>query len=595
MRHITIILISFIFAYYYQVTGDNTKLQKDNKSFSNVTIEEHENMIYIVNHNSYDWIVLPGKDILFIDRYPNTETQRQQINSKKKNNVNNQRNSKPTAEKKDVNLLKTKIKQTENEIKETKQENDKNRTLANLLFICSDKYKNFEKEFNDKFKEVDDIWLVLGNDGQYNPYIERFSAINWLFWGSNPVPEKILSISGDYFNVHNWEYLSNYLPKKISYIAVDFNELICLKNKNEIINISSNILKKGGIFCIEDIFDIKKQKFSNFSEKDVNSLSKNFDIKYALYDGFVASLPYTSNMSKSYKNTLFKGIEKVLLKLSISTSEEKKAIGLNLSTSQLQQFKTLSEDMIRYIISDIIYDSTLGKNIVTYNALSEEIKKIEEEIGGLTTEIDSINKDIENFNKINQLKSSAMNKFNNLLDKGSSLIKKVKGLTQSKKSMKKISNISKESNVEQVFTTKLDEKNKKLLDKNQTLTMLKSKIIYLKTEMADLSKLILRQNNNLFNQFSFDKLLNRYMDYKRNNVDDIINDSKVIEESFNNVMKDKDSNDFLAKIEKLVDSIKNGWSPKLILNNSLPFEQLLQFTKHMVEPSARVLIVLVKK
>ncbi len=46
--------------------GDNIKLQKEgNKSFSNITIEEHENMIYIVNHNSFDWIVLPGKDILF--------------------------------------------------------------------------------------------------------------------------------------------------------------------------------------------------------------------------------------------------------------------------------------------------------------------------------------------------------------------------------------------------------------------------------------------------------------------------------------------------------------------------------------------------
>ncbi len=492
-------------------------------------------------------------------------------------------------------MSKTKIRQTENKRKEIKQEDDKNRTSVNLLFICSDKYKNFKEEFSDKFKEIDDIWLVLGNDGQYNPYIERFSAINWLFWGSNPVPEKILSISGDYFNVRNWEYLSNYLPKKISYIAADFNELICLKNKNEIINISSNALKKGGIFCIEDIFDIKNQKFFNFSEKDVNVLSKNFDIKYALYDGFVASLPYTSNMSKSYKNTLFKGIEKVLLKLSISTLEEKESIGLNLSTKQLRQFKTLSEDMVKYIISDIIYDSTLGRNIITYNALNEEIKKVEEEINGLTTEIDSINKDIENFNKINQLKNSAMSKFNNLLDKGNSLIKKVKDLTKSKKSMKKISNVSKENDVGQVFTTKLDEKNKNLLDKNQTLTILKSKITYLKTEMTDLSKLILRQNNNLFNQFGLDKLLNRYMGYKRNNIDDIINDSKVIEESLNNVMKDKDSNDILAKIEKLADSIKNGWSPKLILNNSFSFKQLLQFTKHMVEPSARVLIVLVKK
>ena len=138
----------------------------------------------------------------------------------------------------------------------------------NLFFHHGSDFSNFNEEFNAKFRKRD-VWLAIAHDGEFDPYIERFKAKNWLFW-SDPLRENILGISGNYLKESSWQQLSNSLSKKISYIAVDFNELITHRHRTKILQAAAQSLEKGGIFCLEDMYDSKAQKFDHFSKEDLD-------------------------------------------------------------------------------------------------------------------------------------------------------------------------------------------------------------------------------------------------------------------------------------------------------------------------------------
>ena len=94
-------------------------------------------------------------------------------------------------------------------------------------------YENFDKAFSGQFKDKNDIWLVLGNRGTTNYYRERFSK-NWIFWDDCSFSDGI-GISGNFLDPKNWKQVSKLLPRTVSYIAVDFNDLVNDPKRNRII------------------------------------------------------------------------------------------------------------------------------------------------------------------------------------------------------------------------------------------------------------------------------------------------------------------------------------------------------------------------
>ncbi len=471
-----------------------------------------------------------------------------------------------TKEIQSTSLITPVIQKKHSSIKKSPKDNE-------IFLSCSDGYNTFEEEFEDKFSKNKEAWLVLENEGSYNPYTERFSASNWIFW-NNPIQTNTFGILGDCTNVHNWQHISRYLKAKISYIAADFNDLLFSQNRNDILIASAAVLKKGGIFCLEDQFIIKENKLANFSNEDISKLNQYFDIRYALYDGFIAALPYTSNLSKNIRNSLFKGTEKMILKLAAMSRDEFRNTGIKQS---FESFKTLTPETIRYIISDIMYCELLTSNIGLYKTLISEQTNLKEQIEELTQKIETTTTDIENINKMSNAEKNKINKKGNVFQKLSRFVAR------------------KNQQNKQQLQHKLNEKQQILTDRNYQLSFLKNRLSYIETLLKETSQLILQYQDSIFMQFSFDKYLSTYMNHKRATVEEIIKDNQLIEDALANVLKDKKSGNILSTIEQLANSIRNTWSPNLIMQNTISTANLQKLVQITPEPSIKVVLILIKK
>jgi len=453
---------------------------------------------------------------------------------------------------------------------------------AHIFFSHSDKFSDFDQEFNKQFNQIP-IWLVLANDGEYNPHIERFKADNWLFWG-NPVQEKILGISGNYFSTDTWKQLEKRLSKKISYIAADFNELVSHKHRNEILKAASNVLDKDGIFCLEDTFDTKSRTLTHFSKTDLEHLSDTYDIKFAIYDGFVASLPYVSNLSNNQKKRLFEGLERCILKLSACPKGERHLLGLNLSTDQLNSFPILTNDEIIFIISDLINNKEFSETVAEYQNKIKIIEETENDIKKTEKELEAIQNDLKNLNQIKLKYKKAKKTLTSTKNKALSLIKRIKLQTNKN-----------DYDDESLLNSKIEEKSLQKEKSDIKLSDQRFKLSTLKLELQELESRITSRQEEVFAQFSNDRYLINYTKYKKNKIEDIIKSNFEKSPSIKEAAQDEAVSSLQKRIEKLANTLRNAWSPQLVKNQSIDFGQLNSFSSSSIQGSPRILVILIKK
>ena len=462
-----------------------------------------------------------------------------------------------------------------------------------------EQYKNFNDAFSQWFEDTDDIWLVLGNRGAKNYYRERFSK-NWIFWDYNSSSDSV-GISGDFLNPKNWRQVSKMLPKKVNYIAVDFNDLVDFSKRNEIIKASTDVLNSDGVFCVEDEYDNRKKRFKHFSDKDFDELSQDFDIEYAYWDGYISALPYTSYQSANRRSDIYKGLETMILRLASADKKEKKKMlpyitsDLSAKSSSVNKNKVLIKKLVRNIV-----DSTqLRQLIKKYENALEEETHINESIEKEKKEIENLKKDIDNYAKMVGVTSNLSDKFGDLskninaLNKGADYLNDV----QRRKNFSFMNKMSKFLNKTkdnfQGLQEKLDKKKKELAEHEQYLSALQGQLDMIKSEIKETSDEILKYNDEIFAKFGRDKYLERYVEYKKTELKDIISDSKDADEEF---WDEYDSFwNSISDTEIMAKELEKSWSPDIIFQNLVPIEKIRSDAEKKIDDTSRILILFIKK
>ena len=277
-----------------------------------------------------------------------------------------------------------------------------------------EQYKSFSNAFSRWFEDKDDIWLVLGNRGAKNYYRERFSK-NWIFWDYYSSSDSI-GISGDFLDPKNWKQVSKMLPKKVNYIAVDFNDLVDCSKRNEIIKASKNILNSDGIFCVEDEYDNRKKRFKHFSDEDFDELSQDFDIEYAYWDGYISALPYSSYQSANRRSDIYKGLETMILRLASADGREKKKMLPYITSDLYSRSSSINKnkDLIKKLVRNIVDSTQLRQLIRKYEDTLKEETVVNEAIEKKKREIEDLKKDIDNYTKMVGFTNDLSNKFGDL-------------------------------------------------------------------------------------------------------------------------------------------------------------------------------------
>lgn len=461
----------------------------------------------------------------------------------------------------------------------------------------NEEYSNFNDAFSQRFKDKKEVWLVLGNRGAKNCYVERFSK-NWIFWDDHSSSDNI-GISGNFFDLKNWKQVSKLLPEKIDYIAVDFNDLVNHSKRNDILMASKNILKQEGMFCIEDVYNNRKKLFQHFSNEDFQQLAKDFDIEYIYWDGYISALPYTSDRSINKKSDMYKGLEKMILRLASGNAEDKKKILPYITPTLYDRSFLIPKDLIKKLIRDIIDSAEIRKIIANYETSLEEEKRIEESIKQKKEEIESIKKDIDNYTKMTSFSKSLSDKFSALSKNINAFAKGVNYLSSNQQNNNSlISKMSKFLNKQgndstQDLKDKLEEKKSKLREYERTLSELQTQINVVKTGIKDYADKILKHNDEVFADFEKDRFLQEYVSYKKTNLNDIIEDCK---ESNKDFWKSYDSFwNTISETEILAKELEKSWSPDILTRNTMSLHQLETNAEHRVNNTSRVVILFIKK
>ncbi len=458
-------------------------------------------------------------------------------------------------------------------------------------------YENFDKAFSGQFKDKNDIWLVLGNRGTTNYYRERFSK-NWIFWDDCSFSDGI-GISGNFLDPKNWKQVSKLLPRTVSYIAVDFNDLVNDPKRNRIINAAKNILNSGGIFCIEDVYDNRKKQFQHFTDKDFQQLSKDFDIKFAYWDGYISALPYTSDQSVNEKSEMFKGLELMILRLSAANFGDKKKIFPNITLGLRIRFFLIDSDTIKKLVRDVVDSAWLRQVIQSYETDSDREKQTEEVVEKEKQEIESLKKDIDNFAKLVELSGvvkkglEAGSKVINAIDKGVDYLMGIQQKGDSSVTDKKSETTEEDGNESEDLQKQLEEKKNQLAASERRLTVLQNQLEMIKNYVKDSTEKILKYNNEIFSRFEKDKYLKSYLSYKKDKLEDIISDSNDSDDEFW-----KEYNGFwnsTSNIEVLATELEKIWSPDILIQNTIPLERIKSDAEQKVSDTSKIVIMFIKK
>lgn len=485
------------------------------------------------------------------------------------------------------------------------------KSKSDIHLVFPPEYADFSEAFSSLFQNESDIWLILGNRGAKNLYRERFSS-HWFYWDLM-VSEKVLGVSGDACVLDNWEAVYKYFPKKIKYIAVDFNGLINHRKRNDILKAASKVLSKGGIFCLEDDFLSGINRLKHFSDKDLEELSKTFDIKFTYCDGFISSLPYTCDTSMNGRNNLYKGLERMVLRLAAANDEEKKQLMPYISNKLIKITKNLSREFIADLVNSILHSSLLDKLITEYQSLLEQKKAYSDNLSKEVEKLNKLQPEIENYQKLQELSDKTRGKLKHLADQASQTLSKFKSIafgskavsekTQKKKKSggmfssfsplggENDDDNSKKKDEGKDMLTVLNEKLAELDQVKLNIASLESKVQVTNVNLEALKKQILEYEDQVFKQFAKDKFLNRYGKYQKKDLDRIIESSAEINQKF---MIDYDSNSWwLSKMEIIAKELENSWSPEVILTNLVTLDELKALGN---APSVqRVLVILVNK
>lgn len=468
-----------------------------------------------------------------------------------------------------------------------------------------------------------DLWLVLGNRGIVNYYVDRFSD-NWIFWDAC-VNDKVRGISGDFGNIKNWQQLSKIINGQISYIAADFNALINHRRRNEIIEQSALTLKQNGVFCIEDDFSNREKKFEHFSKQDLEQLSKTFDISYSYYDGFVSSLPYTSSPSENKNLRLFDGLELMILRIINMPEAKVRKIMPNISTTLIKSIKAIPEKMQRVMVYDVVNSSDLVHHISEYNRYSVVETQETENVKPLQKKIRDMQIQMLKYEKILKTSKDASSTLTNLKQSSAKLKKGLKFLMgdtfsfldtgekkreggqeegagakkpQAENSLqnalfsKLTSMISKEYSVEGIEQQLKELKNEIYKEKN-TLHEKEKYLNFLHIIVSSLKASIYRIYNSQFEKFARDKFLRKYLKYRKTALPEIISASDSAQDDFWNRYEHGDFE--ILDIDHMSKILEKNWNPKILLNNSVTFDQLVDNSEKEYYSTTRVVISFIKR
>lgn len=460
---------------------------------------------------------------------------------------------------------------------------------------CDD---NFEEAISRRFGDKDKIWMVLGNRGTKNYYVERFSK-NWIFWDDHSASDNI-GISGDFFDLENWKQVSKLLPQKVNYIAVDFNDLVNHPKRNKIIRASKNILKSDGIFCVEDIYDNKKKKFKHFTDEDFKELSKDFYIEYAYWDGYISALPYTSDRSANKRSDMYKGLETMILRLAAADAMEKKKMLPYITNDLYERTFTISDSLIKKLVRNVINTSRLNQLIRSYENTIEEEKQLEMDIEKEKVTIEILKKDVETYKKITGFSNAMSNSIGAISKSMKGVSKGFDFLANSQKNnqgfsfMSKVSKMFNRANEEVVdYSDKLLSKQNELSFREKGIAELKIQLELLKSNINNFKAEIIKCNEESFYRFERDKYLKTYLTYKRTELDQIITDSKESNEEF---WDEYDSFwNSISETEILAKELEKSWSPDVIVQNVVPIELIESADKNKMNDTSKIVILFTKK
>ena len=475
------------------------------------------------------------------------------------------------------------------------KEKDSSSGISVTYDECDD---NFEESISRRFGDKDKIWLVLGNRGTKNYYMERFSK-NWIFWADHSASDNI-GISGNFFDLENWKQVSKLLHQKVNYIAVDFNDLVNHPKRNKIIRASKNILKSGGIFCVEDIYDNNKKRFEHFTDEDFKELSKDFYIEYAYWDGYISALPYTSDRSANKRSDMYKGLETMILRLAAANATEKKKILPYITNDLYERTFTIGDSLIKKLVRNIVNTSRLNQLIRRYENTVDEEKQLEVDIEKEKASIEILKKDVETYKKItgfsNAMSSSmgAISKSMKNVSKGFDFLDNSQKNNQGFSFVSKVSKLFSKANKDAVnYSEKLLSKQTELNFREKGFAELKIQLKLLKNNIDNLKAEIIRCNEESFYRFEIDKYLRTYLTYKRTEVDEIIRDSKESNEEFwaeyDNFWNSISETEILAK------ELEKSWSPDVIVQNVVPIELIKSADKNKTNGTSKIVILFTKK
>jgi len=467
--------------------------------------------------------------------------------------------------------------------------------FSGIYGTFNEKYKSFDNAFSQQFKDKNDIWLVLGNRGAMNYYRDRFSK-NWIFWDDYSSSDS-LGISGDFFNLKNWKEVSRLLPKKVNYIAADFNDLVNYPKRNNLIKASKNILNSKGIFCVEDIYDNRKKQFQHFTDKDFEQLSEDFDIKYSYWDGYISSLPYTSDQSANKRSDIFKGLEMMILRLAAANSEEKKKMLPCITFKLYVRSFFVNNDLIGKLVRDIADSTQLRKLIRIYEEDLEKEKQINELIDKEKKEIESLKKDIDNFSRMIKLSGGVKKGLESISKNIESVYRKYLTSDLRKDSFSIQSKMSKfmnkTNNNSEDLQKQLDEKKNMLVISERNFSILQNRLEVIRSYIKDSVDKILKYNDEIFFRFEGDKYLKSYMSYKKEKLEDIISDSKDSDDEF---WSEYDSFwNSVSNTEVLATELEKSWSPDILIQNTIPLEKIKTDAERKISDTSKIVILFIKK
>ena len=467
-------------------------------------------------------------------------------------------------------------------------------TSSDVQVTFNEQYEDFDKAFSEQFRDKNDIWLVLGNRGTTNYYRERFSE-NWIFWDDCSFSNGI-GISGNFLDPKNWKQVSSLLPRAVNYIAVDFNDLVSHPKRNGVIWAAKNILNPGGIFCIEDVYDNRKKQFQHFTDVDFQQLSKDFDIKFAYWDGYISALPYTSDQSVNKKSDVFKGLEMMILRLVAANFGEKKRMLPNITLGLLIRSFLVGKDSIKKLVRDVVDSFWLRQVVQTYEDDLDREKQTEEMVEKEKNEIEALKKDIDNFTKLVEL-SGGVKKGLEVTAKGANLINEgvdhLMGIQPEEGSSTENKKSEENSDDSEDLETKLEKKKNQLVVSERRLTVLQSQLEMIKNYVKDSTEKILKYNNEIFSRFEKDKYLRSYISYKRDNLEDIVSDSKDSDDEF---WKEYDGFwNSASNIEILATGLEKIWSPDILIQNTISLERIKSDAEQKISDTSKIVILFIKK